>query len=399
MASAKRKRKPPRNVRKGMVKATTEGMVALAPFLGVLGLRGYTETPAPPPAETSVSASATAQLPFTAYGGLDPKELMQAVDPTGPDTSAGFRQAGMEQAANEIRSREVIRLIAESHAEERTGERAASVIQGGFTPGAISLDAALAVLMSLLAKYAQAVLDKLIEDSADATSSRIEKLLGKAEKREAASLEQLLQGIRDEFAKAPAGGTAAGGRTKPLTTRDFNHVLTRDAFTAIQALRDELKKRGTNLLPSVFLAQPDPPGNPRYSPLPGVPADIYFANQADDATSVQPVAIPEFLQQPGPDDLIPPAAASPVPATQFPAGTAQWASIFATSGDVVATAFRDAAMAAYQALGAQLSDEDAKFLAGYLRYRAANEALNYLPEADRLMVLQRIVDTPLASPW
>lgn len=207
MTSLERKRNQVRSFRQRFVKVTSRGFAILVPILGIVGLRPSPEPPAPP-SQMNVAVSVT-----VSSGNPDTK-----------DPNAHLVTVALQQQM----AKEKTRAVAETRAKDERAGKAASIIRKAFAPGPIPIETVLAILMSLIALYAQAVFDKLVEHRADKTATSVENM--------AASIKQLFKKDRDteqDVKDAP----------KDLQVPDLSSLLTKDAFDRVTALRSELSKQ------------------------------------------------------------------------------------------------------------------------------------------------------------
>lgn len=278
MASSRRKKsKQPHSIHEEIVKATTEGLVALLPILGLLGFHAASEPTVPE------------EIPISIVVGPDNPTAHFGIDPKFPDPE-------------DQQSQHVIRIIAESHAENQSALKYASMIQGAFGSSSITIESALAILLTLIAKYAQKVFENLLDDSAEGTSEAIKKFARKLKQE----FESILSNPKVD---QPELDIKAGG---------FDRTLTPEASTQVRALGLELLQRSQH-------------------PNSRVPLD-----------------------------------------------------------DRTVVAFQGVAAVAREAFLTRLDAASAESLAGYLRYRAADEALLMFPSGIHVVALQKIVDAPIA---
>ena len=316
MTSLERKRNQLRSFRKRFVKVASRGFAVLVPILGIVNLRPSPEPPAPP-SQMNVAVSVT-----VSSGNPDTK-----------DPNAHLVTVALQQQM----AKEKIRAIAETRAKDGSAGRAASIIRKAFAPGSIPIETVLAILMSLIALYAQAVFDKLVEHRADETATSVEKMAG--------SIKELFKKDRDterdvEFFKKtrePKPGVKEARRD--LQVHDLGSLLMGDAFETVRALRSELSEQS-------------PSGS-----------EIIRDNTTLGAPGAKAARLHAHLPLSAP----------------------------------IVRAFQDPATDLFEALQARLGKADAESLADYVRQRVAEEALNYLIVQQKLLALQSILDSPIVS--
>jgi hypothetical protein len=401
MSSPKRKRDRPRSMRERLAKAASGGFAAVLPILGILGLRANSEPPpSPPQADVAVSVTFNSGLP-------------DANDPTSDLTAAGLQ----EQAKYGYM------FNAEFRTKSEDSSKAASIIQRAFGPGSLPIEAALAIFMSLITVYARAVLEKLIDQSAD---------------KSAESAGKLAEKILKAFKKGGKNEQETKEIPSDLETSDFGHVLTKDAFSAVTALRRELSKQSPlgNEISSRLLSDlsglsdnpvlEDLHGNLIVPPVTSVSEEMIaaFYKLVQDAPSPpgdsdQAGAVTRGLQDPAADTsdhvtqesssdaavpgdlyaILAELALTQDPLSGLPSvpGAGKQLNTGLAQDKPVVRAFQDPAVSIFEALLPELGKKDSEFLANYVRRRVADEALNYLVAHRRSMALQAILDAPISS--
>jgi hypothetical protein len=248
--SRRRKRKEPRDVKKeqrdlkkDLVRATTIGSVAFLPLLGAFGFRASVE----PTAKDATSANVIEYIEVGNGGQVKFEDLLKAqrlhsildapvglggspgpvaldVNAEEPTLSAGLR-------AINYQSDTVLNLISGSHAENHSASKAAAILQAIPRLGGITVGAALATLMMLLAQYGQKVLENLLDDSAESTAKTLEKSVSKG----ANTLKQKF----DHIISNPPSVES----DQNLATEGFDYTFSPEAFAQINKLKQELSRR------------------------------------------------------------------------------------------------------------------------------------------------------------
>jgi hypothetical protein len=253
-------KKEPRDLKKDLVRATTISSVALLPILGAFGFRASAEPTAQEPTsaniieygnssdhpELSLNIIEVGDGQVTFEDLLKAQRLHQTLFVTGqhgsssgsleadgevPSLSAGLRAVNSQ-------SEYALNFISESHAENHSASKAAAIIQAIPGLGGITVDAALAILMMLLAQYGQKVLENLMDDSAESTAKALEKSVSKG-----------VNTLKQKFDRIIANPPSVESDQK-LVAEGFDHTFSPEAFAEINKVKQELSRRS--------LAEPSP---------------------------------------------------------------------------------------------------------------------------------------------
>jgi hypothetical protein len=149
------------------------------------------------------------------------------VKPVGEPNAADARQ----QEAQEIGA-----LISQGHQENQTFNRVASIIRDSLGAQNISIYAAEALVGRLLERYAQKVLENLMDDAVDYAADKTSE-----------AIESSAQQAVDEFSRVLSSWRTPEAVPAMHTLNvDFNSVLPPDAELAVSQLRNKLKLRSDN---------------------------------------------------------------------------------------------------------------------------------------------------------